>query len=957
MYSMSERVYWGSVMDLNEFLTRRRMIDVQLLEQGWNVNDRSEIVVEVDTKQSDLANHKYRTVTETLKNDEESKYADYLLLDTYNAPLAIIEAKRTSRDAVLGKKQAEQYADDIRRQTGKDVFIFLTNGYEIWLWDRQRYPPRQIKGFYTRADLERLRFQNENIVDDIVEVNTDIVNRPKSIESVKRVVEHVHKGHRKALIVMATGTGKTRVAMGIIDALMKERRVQKVLFLADRKALRNQAWSKGFLEFFPNESKEKILAGQYSKEKRLYVSTIQTFQEIYNQKDANGRCLISPGEFDLIISDEAHRSIYNKWKDVFTYLDAIQIGLTATPAELVERDTFRFFNCDGGIPTALYSYEDAVRDGILCDFKEHVSEAQTRFQVQGIKPRDIPESERSRLISEGIDPDEVVFDGTVLEKRVAVKGTSEAIVREFMDNCLMDEGGQLPAKSIFFAISKDHAKRLWEAFERLYPEHKGKLAQIIVSDDSRAQDLVREFEQENYPRVAISVDMLDTGIDVPEVCNLVFAKPVFSNIKFWQMLGRGTRSNDACKHREWLPNGEKEYFKVFDFWNNFAYWSMNPKQVKNDTTEAISSRIFLTRLKQLQHLRTVGDKDGEKKVRQRIEDDIRSLPLDSVSVKEKHQEIERALSPSLWDNIVVDPVQYLKAKIMPLMRYKPEVNLKEASFTAKCERLSLAALENDKEEVERLKTSIGEMVERLPRTLDDVKEKERFMDAALSHSFWNDVDFEKGQMLIAELAPLMKYASREANKPIVIDMGDEIARRAKAEIGEFVPGYVMNYKFRVEGEVRKLVVESPAVQKILNDEEVGEEDLRELEAALAKAGVGITDEEIQVRNPKGTLVGFIRLVLGISREKDSEKRVKEAFQTYMVGNNKRYTADQLNFIRTLETVFLRKKHLDYGDLWDAPFTNFGINAPSPLFEITDLKDFIAICDNLERELFGSVASS
>lgn len=304
-------------MDLNEIQTRKLKIDVLLREQGWDVNNRTQIIAEVDTKQSDFNARDYRDVSETLKNDLESKYVDYLLLDSLGAPLAIIEAKRTSKDPNIGQKQAEQYADDIKRQTGRDVFIFLSNGYEIWLWDRQRYPPRQLKGFYARKDLERLRFQNEQIdEDDPIEVNTDIVDRPKSIENVKRVLEHIEKGHRKGLIVMATGTGKTRVAMAIIDALMRENRAHRVLFLADRKALRNQAWNKGYLEFFPQEAKETILMGKFSKEKRLYVSTIQTFQEIYTQKDKNGQYLISPGEFDLIISDEAHRSIYNKWRDV-----------------------------------------------------------------------------------------------------------------------------------------------------------------------------------------------------------------------------------------------------------------------------------------------------------------------------------------------------------------------------------------------------------------------------------------------------------------------------------------------------------------------------------------------------------------------------------------------------------------------------------------------------------------
>ncbi len=236
---------------LSEAQTRKLKIDILLKEQGWNVSDRTQIVPEVDTKQSEFLSHKYKTVSQTLTNDLESKYVDYLLLDGYGAPIAIIEAKRTSRDPVVGKKQAEQYADDIKHQTGKDVFIFLTNGYEIWLWDRQRYPLRQIKGFYTLADLERLRFQNENSINQPIRVNTDIADRPKSIENVKRILEHIQKGHRKALIVMATGTGKTRVAMAIIDSLIQESRVQKVLFLADRKALKRSSLVEGIPGVFP----------------------------------------------------------------------------------------------------------------------------------------------------------------------------------------------------------------------------------------------------------------------------------------------------------------------------------------------------------------------------------------------------------------------------------------------------------------------------------------------------------------------------------------------------------------------------------------------------------------------------------------------------------------------------------------------------------------------------------
>ncbi|MDO9325953.1 MAG: DEAD/DEAH box helicase family protein, partial [Methanoregula sp.] len=368
--------------------------------------------------------------------------------------------------------------------------------YQLIFWDRERYSPREVKGFYTQGDLERLRFQKTQDATSPVEVDTAIVDRAKGIECVKRVVEHLQRGHRKGLIVMATGTGKTRVAMAIIKILMEKGLVQKVLFLADRRALRDQAMNKGYKLFFPEEAKDKIFAGKYDKSKRLYVSTIQTFQEIYLDKDANGQFRLSPGEFDLIISDEAHRSIYNKWKDVFTYFDAIQIGLTATPSEILDKDTLRFFECQNGAPTALYSYDDAVADGVLVDFRKSILGARTHFQIAGVRRQDLTEGERAKLLEQGIDPDEIDFEGTELEKKVAVKGTSEAIVREFMENALMDQTGTLPAKSILFAISKKHAYRLQEAFDTLYPEHKGTLARTIVSEDSRADELIRAFEKE-----------------------------------------------------------------------------------------------------------------------------------------------------------------------------------------------------------------------------------------------------------------------------------------------------------------------------------------------------------------------------------------------------------------------------------------------------------------------------
>ncbi|KKG32706.1 type I restriction endonuclease subunit R [Methanosarcina mazei] len=943
--------------NLNESQTREQKIDVLLYEQGWNVTDRSKVVLEVDTKQSDFKKQDYKQINETLRNDAESKYADYLLLDGTGKPLAIIEAKRTAKDPRLGQKQAEEYADDIKAQIGKDVFIFLSNGYKIWFWDRERYGVREINGFYSQKDLERSLYQRENSKPGAeIDIDGSIVDRAKSIEIATRIVEHIHKGHRKALIVMATGTGKTRVAMAIIDQLMREGRVQKVLFLTDRISLRKQAYDKGFMRFFKEEGKEVILSGNYNPEKRLYVSTIQTFQEIYTQKDISGRYIISPGTFDLVFSDEAHRSIYSKWKGIFTYLDAIQIGLTATPADMVERDTFRFFECDDGIPTALYSYEDAVRDGVLCDFRKNVSGARTHFQIEGIKPKDLTEGEREELLKKGIDPDEFNFEGSELEKKVAVKGTSEAIVREFMDNCLTDQTGNLPAKTVFFAISQTHARRLSEAFEKLYPEYKGQLARVIVSEDSRAQQLIKDFEAKSFPRIAISVDMMDTGIDVPEVCNLVFAKPVFSKIKFWQMLGRGTRADGACEHREWLPEGKKEYFKVFDFWNNFEYWNMNPEGVKNESPEAITNRIFLTQLKQLGELMERRDPvyvKAAEQVKAKIIADIESLPKDSVSVREHLQEVEKALSPKLWNNIAVDPIGFLQKKIMPLMKFKPDVNLKEATFTLRCEKLAYALLGNDREEVDRLKISIAEMVDRLPRTLDAVRAKEVLMDNVLSRSFWETVSFEDVQVLLSDLAPLMPYMTKEPRETIVIDMSDIIAERKEWKLFKGTePDYVQAYYLEVEARIKELAETHPSIRKIKNNELLTDYDLEQLEETLFTSSFNHENTQSSDLYPsEASLVGFIRQVLGLSSSPFPDSLIKNAFQNYIKENNKHYSADQLNFILTLQTVFLRKKHVEYSTLWKPPFTNFGTIAPFPMFSQEELTSFVNICTGLEKEIF------
>ena len=932
--------------NISEYRTRHEKIDVFLKTSGWDVNDPSKVIIEVDTKNSNFLKHDYKTVKETLNdpNADEKAYADYLLLDSFGSPFAVIEAKKASKDPILGQKQAEGYADDIERQTGKDVFIFLSNGYEIWFWNRSSENPRMVKGFHSRDALGRIKFQNENRKPfHEIAIKEEIVDRPYQLEAVKRVTEGLERGKRKFLLVHATGTGKTRTAMALIDVLLRSNRAQKILFLADRKALRDQAYDDGFKAFFPNELKKKVFSGSLKKKYRLYASTIQTFMERYQD--------FSVGDFDVIISDECHRSIYNKWKDVFTYFDAIEIGLTATPSDMIEKDTFRFFDCRENVPTHVYTYDQAVEDRWLVPFG--VYKTQTHFQIAGVRAADVPNDIMRRLLETGVEPEEVDFEGTDIERKVAVIGTNEAIVKEFMENCISDSTGTLPAKSIFFAVTKKHAKRLWEAFEKLYPEHKGQLARIIVSEDQRAQQILSDFKKENMPRIAISVDMLDTGIDIPEACNLVFAKPVFSKIKFWQMIGRGTRSDQTCKKKNWLPNGKKENFLVFDCWNVFDWFKIYPEGREVQPSEAVTTKIFLTRLHLLEYFRCAKDEKNIDKVKTKIANDIDSLPIKSITIQERMRDIELARSTQLWSRIGLNAIEFLKRNISPLLKYKLNIEPNEASFTQKCEELSLAIVTRNQAEIERLRESTAEMLQSLPNTIKDVNDKKAELDRVLAPSFWQNPTYEDIQTLLETFAPLMKFKRSEPIPTIVIDIDDIMERREIVEYGlPTAPktSYVEDYRRKVEDKIRKLAAGHPTITKIERGEAITDVDLRKLDETLNSSDLYITEEILQkvYKQSEGTLVDFIKKILGLYKFPNTEKTVAEAFRTFMVEKNY-LNADQVNFLRTIQTVFTKRKHIDFADLYDPPFTSFGQNAPLRLFRKEELDEVLLICKKLETE--------
>jgi type I restriction enzyme, R subunit len=550
--------------------TRKELIDTALKKAGWNVDDPGQVVQEYDIIVDPSQ------VAEARTPFGGHQFSDYVLLGRNSRPLAVVEAKKTSRDAALGREQAKQYCYNICKDKGGDLpFCFYTNGLEIYFWDLGNYPPRKIIGFPTLDDLERLQYIRQNkkpLADELI--NTDIAGRDYQIRAIRSVLEAIELKKRDFLLVMATGTGKTRTAIALVDVLMRAAHIERVLFLVDRIALREQALT-AFKEHLPNEPRwpkvgEKLIA----TDRRIYVATYPTMLNIIREESNR----LSPHFFDLVVIDESHRSIYNTYGEILDYFKAINLGLTATPTDVIDHNTFSLFECEDGLPTFAYTYEEAVGSSppYLCDFQ--VMKIQTKFQKEGISKRTVSLEDQKKLILEGKDIEEINFEGSQLEKQVINKGTNTLIVKEFMEESVKDANGVLPGKTIFFCASKAHARRMEEIFDALYPQYHGELAKILVSEDSRVYGkggLLDQFMHRDMPRIAISVDMLDTGIDVREVVNLVFAKPVYSYTKFWQMIGRGTRLLEPAKLKPWCT--EKDMFLVLDCWDNFEYFKLQPK--------------------------------------------------------------------------------------------------------------------------------------------------------------------------------------------------------------------------------------------------------------------------------------------------------------------------------------------------------------------------------------------
>ena len=541
-----------------------------------------------------------------------------------------------------------------------------------------------------------------------VTIDNAITNRPYQHEAVRRVSDAFEAGQRRALLVMATGTGKTRTAMSLVNVFMRADQARRVLFVADRDSLVEQALTEGFKDHLPDEPATRIYSGELSKESRLFVVTLQTLNNIFRE--------FTPAFSDLIIFDEVHHSIFNRWNEVVKYFDARMIGLTATPAPYLDRNTFVEFGCPDNVPTFHYSYKEAVDEGHLADYRLY--SAQTKFQRTGIKGADLSEEDRNALIEQGIDPDDLDLSGSELERTASNKDTLRQQWQEIWDVCKKDPLG-LPGKTIVFAMTEDHALRLEEAFKDVFPQYPG-LARVITYRSEYKGTLIKTFKKESLPRIAISVDMLETGVNVPEVVNLVFMRPVQSPIKIAQMIGRGTRNQEACEHPEWLPEEGKKDFLVIDFWKN-TFGSL-PVMVS----------LFNTRVKK-EHLSDQGSGDAER-LKTSLREMIGRIPTNSLNVEQAYQKVKHAWD-DFWRYLTAHKLDFLRAKVAPLLRFAAEVDIAKETFTHKVERLKLQRLRG--KDVGEVAASIAEDVGRLPSFVTDDAANTQAVNTALSYDLSN----------------------------------------------------------------------------------------------------------------------------------------------------------------------------------------------------------------------------
>ena len=920
--------------DYSEAETRDYFIDLLLKEAGWPLDQKRDREFPV----TGMPNHK------------GEGFVDYVLWGDDGKPLGLVEAKRTKRSPKVGEQQAKLYADCLEAKFGQRPVIFYSNGYEHWIWDDHNYPPRQVQGFYKKAELEllvqrrstRRSLAHATICDTIVE-------RFYQTRAIRKIAESFEKDHeRKSLLVMATGSGKTRTVIALCDMLIRSNWAKRILFLADRVALVNQT-ANVFKKFLPDAGAVNLIT-EKGTEGRVYVSTYPTMMGLIDETKDGGRHF-GVGHFDLVVIDEAHRSVFQKYRTIFDYFDSLLVGLTATPRDEIDKNTYGLFDLETGVPTDAYDLEEAVKDGYLVPPK--AVSVPLKFNREGIKYNDLSEEEKDEWDAkewdeEGNIPDKV--EAAAVNKWLFNIDTVDKVLQHLMTRGQMVAGGDLLGKTIIFAKNQAHAEFIKERFDANYPHYKGEFARTITFKTEYAQSLIDSFSnKDKYPQIAISVDMLDTGIDVPEVVNLVFFKLVRSKTKFWQMIGRGTR---LCPDL-FGPGQDKKFFYIFDYCQNLEYFSQKPEGSAGALIESLSAKLFKARLE------LVGELDGRRdgtlvkeevlhefdpqsdgQVQTQVEHllytRVAAMNLDNFIVRTKRRTVEKFAKKEAWTKLSADDRKELADEIAELPSEMERESEEAKRFDLLMLNLQLALLKKEPA-FERLRDQVMKIAGLLEEkhTIPMVGKQMTYIQDVQTEEWWQDVTIPMLEVIRRRLRDLVQFIEKMQRKPIYTNFEDMMGDESNIELAEFV-GQDTFERFR--DKARAFLREHlgiDAIRKLRTNEPLTAGDLDDLERVLTESKIGKPEYIAQATQENESFGIFVRTLVGLDREV-----AKNLFSEFLVGTS--YNANQIEFINLIINQLVDHGVVDVGLLYESPFTDIAPQGPDAIFSAEQIEKIMLL---------------
>lgn len=922
----------------NEAETRELIIDAMLREAGWNTEA-------VNMKE-------YPVVGMPVSVNPSGKGAvDYVLWGDNGLPLAVVEAKKTSASIHKGQHQAELYANCLEKMTGQRPVIFYTNGFDTELWDDTFYPPRTVHGFYTKDELQTIVNRRKDRIDPHQQpVNNDITNRVYQKLAIQRVLDKFVKdtptgirgGSRRALVVMATGTGKTRTAISFVDVLFKAGWIKKVLFLADRNALVTQA-KRNFNKLLPHLSSIDLTKEKEDTETRLVFSTYPTIMNSIDGLHNKEQRFYSVGHFDLIIVDEAHRSVYQKYGAIFNYFDALMLGLTATPKDSTDYDTYRIFDEEQGAPTFDYELEEAVQEKFLVPYK--AKQYDLGFVSRGIQYDELTPEEKIRYEETFRDESGEIpssINASAINSWLFNEDTVDKVLEALIADGVKVEGGDKLGKTIIFAKNHSHALFIQERFNKLYPQHSNKFLRVIDNYEKYAQDLIDGFELvEKHPQIAVSVDMLDTGIDVPAIVNLVIFKPVYSKAKFWQMIGRGTR---LCPNLI-APGIDKTHFNIFDFCRNFAFFNENETGIEPVNYDSVSARIFKNIIcisEAFRHEPYLNDYHQQIRIEllnwahQRVE----SLNEKSFIVRMVRRTYEKFCQRKNWNALTSEDIHNLFTDLAGII-FIPDDDEKAKRFDGLMTSFQLSVAEGSAVQTRHI-NKVKQIANQLSRLLNihQVAKAKELVLAAMKDEYWEKVDYRKLEMIRTRFRDLIQFIPDGEVVVYRTDFEDKIL--GVEEVVGRSGGYTKsdNYKQKVEKYIRENSYHL-TIQKLRKNLKLNSAELEELEKMVfidSKIG---TKEDFVKNFGDQPLGRFVRSILGLE-----EDAVQQAFSEFIDNSNLR--ADQIQFIRTIVNHFKINGILELHQLVEPQFMEINDQGIFGLFNNDDQDRIIRIVEEVNN---------